>query len=88
MIRARLHKSSLDKSMKTSQNFASIADMKQWFVDSCNHMFSAEDIIIDDEVIYDSRIGWNTRYVCTKRYGEKDDGIQCIGMCDLDEELL
>ena len=62
MIRARLHKSSLDESMKTSQNFASIADMKQWFVDSCNHMFSAEDIIIDDEVIYDSRTDWNMRF--------------------------
>lgn len=88
MIRARLHKSSLDESMKTSQNFASIADMKQWFVDSYNHMFSIEDIVIDDEVIYDSRTDWNTQYVCTKRYGEKDDGVQCIGMCDLEEELL
>ena len=74
--------------MKTSQNFASIADMKQWFVDSYNHMFSTGDIVIDEEVIYDSRTDWNTQYVCTRRYEEKDDGVQCIGMCDLDEELL
>lgn len=85
MIKARLHKDSLDESIKTSQNFVSIADMKQWFVDSYNHMFSAEDIVIDEEAVYDSRTHWNTRYVCTMRYGGKGCSIHCIGMCDLDD---
>lgn len=84
MIKARLHKGSLDESIRTAQAFVNVADMKKWFVNNYNNMFSAEDIVIDEEAVYDSRIGWNTRYVCTRRYGEKDDSVQCIGMCDLD----
>jgi len=39
---------------------------------------------------YDNRSGWkDTRYVCTKRFGDKDNiklyGVpQCIGMCATD----
>lgn len=49
-----------------------------------NHsLFNAEDLVIGSSSISDSRIGWfDTRYVCTKRYGDKHYSIpQCIGMC-------
>lgn len=89
MIIARLHRGGLAEAMETATTFNSIDEMKQWFVDAHENAFSVDDVVVEDDVMYDERIGWNTRYVCTKRYG-RDDYIkicgcpQCIGMCDLD----
>lgn len=89
MIIARLHRGGLVESMKTAKTFNDINEMKEWFAESHDNAFSPSDIVIDDDIVYDDRIGWNTRHVCTKKYGkenyiEKYGCPQCIGMCDLD----
>ena len=89
MIIARLHRGGLAESMETAKTFDSIDEMKLWFVENRNNAFFVDDIVIEDEVTFDSRIGWNTQYVCIKRYKnenyiEKYGCPQCIGMCDLD----
>lgn len=89
MIIARLHQGSLADAMETAKTFDSIEEMKQWFVDACENAFSVDDVVIGDEEMFDFRINWNTRYVCTKRYRNEDfvkeyGTPQCIGMCDLD----
>lgn len=88
MIIARLHRGGLAESMETAKTFDTIEEMKQWFVDEHDNAFSVDDVVVADEVMYDNRVRWNTRYVCTKRYGnenfiEKYGSPQCIGMCDL-----
>ena len=46
-------------------------------------LFSRDDIIINEPIGDDDRIGWkNVRHICVKRYGnEVYDIPQCIGMC-------
>ena len=89
MIIARLHRGGLAESMETAKTFISIDEMKRWFVEQHENAFDVDDVIIDDEVVYDDRIQWNTHHVCTKRYYDEDyikkyGNPQCIGMCDLD----
>lgn len=89
MIIARLHRGGLDESMETAKTFNNIDEMKRWFVEMHDNAFLPSDVIVKDEVTYDGRVGWNTRYVCTKRYMEENfikkyGSPQCIGMCDLD----
>lgn len=87
MIIARLHKGSLDEAMETAKTFETVEDMKKWYAEAHESAFSQEDVIIKDEEVYDDRIGWNTHYVCTKRYKDKKYEVpQCIGMCDLNYE--
>lgn len=89
MIIARLHRGGLIESMETSTIFDDAQKMKEWFVKNQHNAFTVDDVVIEDDVSYDERIGWNTRHVCVKRYGDKDyvkmyGCPQCIGMCDLD----
>lgn len=95
MIIARQHRGQLADSMETARTFDTIEEMKQWFADCCNCMMvdnlgcTIGDIVIDSEHIYDKRVGWDTHYVCTKKFGNLDfmercGCPQCIGMCDLD----
>lgn len=88
MIIARLHRGGLEDSMKTAKTFETIEDMKQWFVDAHENAFCVDDVVVDDDMVFDDRIGWNTQHVCTKRYYNEDyikkwGSPQCIGMCDL-----
>lgn len=52
--------------------------------------FDTDDIVIDDKVFSDERIGWNdVHYVCVKRYFQEDymklyGCPQCIGHCAAD----
>lgn len=89
MVIARLHRGGLDESMATARTFESAEEMKKWFCDEYENAFDVDDVVIGDEEIFDYRVGWNTRHVCTKRYGEENfvkkyGTPQCIGMCDLD----
>lgn len=88
MIIARLHRGGLAESMETAREFETIDEMKKWFSDKHENAFSQDDVVIEDEIMFDNRIGWNTQYVCTKRYYnenyiDKYGFPQCIGMCDL-----
>lgn len=88
MIIYRPHRGSLKDAMAEARVFADAEEMKRWIVaDSAkafgSPLFSVDDIVLDEEVIADTRNGWNdTRYVCVKRYGDELYPVpQCIGMC-------
>lgn len=90
MIIYRPHRSTLSQAMSEAKEFENEDDMKKYISEDWNGLISFEDIVIDDEVTNDNRIGWkDSRYVCTKRCG-KDNymklyGVpQCIGMCATD----
>lgn len=84
----RPHRGSLADSMAEAKEFDTKEEMFDYIVatqGSClgGNRFDVEDLVIDDKVVADHRIGWfDTRYVCTKRW-EDDvwDVPQCIGMC-------
>lgn len=86
MIIFRPHRGSLADALSEAKEFNSEEEMKQYIVDDWQGYFSFDDIVIDDKSINDDRIGWvDTRYVCTKRFGDKVNDIpQCIGMCATD----
>ena len=87
MIIYRPHKGSLDKAMEEAKEFNNIQQMKEHIVKEWNDYFSVENIVIDNKSVNDDRIGWkDTKYVCTKKFGEQDNIVdygcpQCIGMC-------
>lgn len=88
MIIARLHRGGLAESMETAKTFETLDEMKEWFSEQHNKAFSPDDVVVEEDVRYDERIGWNTQYVCTKRYCNENyinkyGSPQCIGMCDL-----
>jgi hypothetical protein len=64
--------------------------MKEYIVKEWDGYFPVEDIVIYGKSVNDDRNGWkDTRYVCTKSFGEQDNiklyGCpQCIGMCATD----
>lgn len=87
MIIYRPHRGSLRDAMKEVREFNTEQEMKEFIVEQWDNNFSEDDIVLDDEIINDNRIGWkNTRYVGTKRFGDQDNIAlygypQCIGMC-------
>lgn len=87
MIIYRPHRGSLVEAMAEAKEFNSELEMKEYIVEEWNHYFNILDIVISDDIIEDNRNGWkDTRYVCTKRFGQQDNiakyGVpQCIGMC-------
>lgn len=92
MVIYRPHKGYLDESMKEAREFDTFEEMINFIVEDWNKIwgvkwFTAEDVVIDEHIINDERIGWeDTRYVCVKRMGDEDymklyGGPQSIGMC-------
>lgn len=92
MVLYRPHRGGFREAMERAKEFESVDSMKGYIVqehtdEGMGPAFSVEDIVIGDEEKYDSRNGWNTRYVCTKRYYIENFQIpQCIGMCDIGKE--
>lgn len=90
MIIFRPHRGSLADAMAETKEFENEEQMKEYIVKDWNGYISFDDIVIDDLVTIDERIGWkDTRYVCTKRLGDEDyiqkyGCPQCIGMCATD----
>ena len=74
-------------SLEKAKEFSNIQEMKEYIAMQRHNYLSVEDIVIQGEATEDSRIGWkDTRYVCTKRFGEEDyiekyGCPQCIGYC-------
>ena len=88
MIIFRPHRGTLAEAMKEVKEFDNVEAMKNHIVESWNHLFTADDVVINDESeVNDERIGWeDTKYVCVKRIGTEDyvakyGKPQCIGMC-------
>lgn len=92
MVIYRPHRGGLAESMSEKVEFETIVEMKEYIVkkdfEVCGRpMLSVDDIVIDEKVTSDDRIGWeDVRYVCTKRYGTEDlikkyGCPQCIGYC-------
>ena len=82
----REHRGSLDDAMMTVKEFSNLDDLLEHIV-KVNTIFngvpafSREDISFGNDVINDTRIGWeDTRRVCVKRYYNEVYPIpQCIG---------
>jgi len=90
MIIYRPHRGSLVDAMAEAKEFNNEQEMKEHIADYWDGYISVEDIVIDNEPYNDDRNGWkDTRYVCTKRFGDQDNikrygKPQCIGMCATD----
>lgn len=88
MIVYRSHRGSLEEAMKTVVEFKDLKELKLHVCGEHNNVFGREmlrpeDIIIGDEVINDTRIGWKeTRHVLVKRMeGKAYEHPQCVGFC-------
>ena len=87
MIIYRPHRGNLADAMVEAKEFNSEQEMKEYIVKQWDGYFSIEDIVILGDPYNDERIGWeDTRYVCSKRFGDQDNIVkygvpQCIGMC-------
>jgi len=90
MIIFRPHRGSLIEAMAEAKEFDNVQEMKEYIVKDWNNYFSIDDVVIINEPHEDERVGWkDTKYVCTKRFGEQDNIAlcgypQCIGMCATD----
>jgi hypothetical protein len=87
MIIYRPHRGNLVDAMVEAKEFNNEQEMKEYVANQWDGYISVSDIVIVDNPHNDDRIGWkDTRYVCTKRFGEQDNMVlygvpQCIGMC-------
>lgn len=93
MIIYRPHRGGLKEAMEEVKEFSSREEMLVYIVESHTDSewgpaFTAEDLVIGEEVRDDPRIGWHdTRYVCTKSYhGKVYDPPVPIGHCATDYE--
>lgn len=76
MIIAREHHGGLDESMSTAKTFNTKEEMVNYFTEMWSKWYGHKvNITIDDEVVRDTRIGWNTQHILC-------DGC-IVGMCDL-----
>lgn len=65
----RFHRTHLDDSMKTVCEFSSYEDLLEYVKDACKHFNKPIEALEFEHCCYDSRIGWDTWYVCTKGMG-------------------
>ena len=87
----RPHRELLADSLKDAKEFNTKEDMFLYIANTQGsfgnfekfNLFGVEDFVIGSSSVSDSRTGWlDTRYVCTKRYGDVYyDTPQCVGMC-------
>lgn len=86
MIIFRPQKGSLADSMAEAKEFSTVEDMKDHIVAMMANkdpesLITADDIVIEDLTINDSRVGWeDSRNVCVKIMLDKCYK-SCIGMC-------
>jgi hypothetical protein len=79
----RPQRGSLFDAMKEVKEFNDVDEMKKFIVNDWSNNIAEEDIVIDEKVVNDDRIGWqDTRYVCAKKIGQEEYAHpQCIGYC-------
>ena len=88
MIKFRPHRGGLSESLAETKEFEGIDSMFSFIIEQHHGAFDKSDIVIDEDIRFDNRCGWNTQHVCVRRYFDKDyiklyNCPQCIGMCDL-----
>jgi len=73
----RPHRHLLEESMREVQ------EIRDW-----NHLVElvGHEPIIEDRAVWDSRVGWNTHYVCVRLEGYEHPC--CIGMCNFSKEMI
>ena len=88
MIIYRPHRGSLDEAMKECKEFETVDEMKEfisreWCALFGAQLFRPDEIVIGQDTIEDSRIGWkDCRHVMVTRMGNERFPIpQCIGWC-------
>ena len=83
------HGGGLREGLLDAKVFDSEEEMKKYIVSYLGKYITEEDIVIEEESEFnsDDRIGWeNERYVCVKKFGDKNyiemyGCPQCIGYC-------
>lgn len=76
MIIFRNHRGLLADSMNTAREFESFTDLQKYICECWKPFLNLlpEDVIADDEIIPDERIGWeDQRFVCIRGYDEVSD---------------
>lgn len=83
MIIYRPHRGNLSDAMKEAKEFNDIQEMKNFIINEWENNVSTNDIVIDNKIINDHRIGWqDTKAVCTRKIGQEEyEYPQCIGFC-------
>ena len=86
MIRYRPHRRTLEESMAEEQIFETKEQMFEYVANCWDGILTKEDLSISDNLGRDNRIDWReTRYVCTRRFGNVEyDVPQCVGMCSIE----
>ena len=86
MIKYRPHRRTLDESMEEERIFETKEQMFKYVTSCWDGILTEEDLSISDNLGKDNRIDWHeTRYVCTKRFGDTEyDVPQCVGMCSIE----
>ena len=86
MIKYRPHRRTLGEAMAEEQSFETEEQMLKYVADQWDGVFTKEDLVIGEDIGKDNRIDWReTRYVCTRRFGDVEyDVPQCIGMCSIE----
>lgn len=83
-IMYRPHKGTYQESMNEMKWFRSEDEMFEYIVKSNKSIVNTSSLFIGDEIIYDERNSWNTRYVmCSNYEGKNLDNPICIGMCTI-----
>lgn len=85
MIKYRPHRGTLEDSMNEAKEFNSLDEMYEYIVKNNEFIFNTSSLFVGDEIIYDKRNTWNTRYVMCKNYAGKElKNPICIGMCSIE----
>lgn len=80
-IMYRPHKGTFDESMNEIQWFHTEEEMFEYIVTNNKFIAESSSLLVGDEIIYDERNHWNTRYVLCNNYAGKElENPICIGM--------
>lgn len=80
-IMYRPHKGTYQESMSQIKWFHTEEEMFEYIVKNNEFIANTSSLLVGDEIIYDKRNTWNTRYVLCNNYAGKElENPICIGM--------
>ena len=83
-IMYRPHKSAYQESMSKIKWFHTEEEMFDYIVKNNEFIANTSSLLVGDEIIYDKRNTWNTRYVLCNNYAGKElENPIYIGMCNI-----
>lgn len=81
----RPHKGTYQESMSQMRRFHTEEEMFEYIAKNNEFIANTSSLLVGDEIIYDKRNTWNTRYVLCNNYAGKElENPICIGMCTID----